>query len=139
MTLKKRSKSSGQFQLTINFDLDDFDQHHLTADVKKKIVQAFEAQNQPKTQLKSFEELSNDEHKLESILEREEGTAMTQSEYATLTKALLANMVLERRKKEMHGHLNREFANAQADEVGDIEKPDIQLHKQEFDIYLTPQ
>ena len=50
---------------------------------------------------------------------------MNQAEYGTLTKALLADMVLERRKKEMHGHLSREFSNASVNEVGDIEKPDI--------------
>ena len=43
MKLKKRSKSSGQFQLTIDFNLDDFDQHHLTPEVKRKIVEAFES------------------------------------------------------------------------------------------------
>lgn len=61
MTLKKRSKSSGQFQLTINFDLDDFDQHHLSADVKRKLVQAFESSNQPKAAIKSFGELGTNE------------------------------------------------------------------------------
>jgi len=139
MTLKKRSKSSGQFQLTINFDLDDFDQHHLSADVKRKIVQAFEAANQPKTELKSFGELTSDTQKLGGLVEEDGGIEVNRTEYATLTKALLANMVLERRKQEMHRHLDMEYSKAPTDEVGNLEKPDIQLRKNEFDIYLTPE
>jgi len=41
MHIKKRSKSSNQFSLTINFDLDDLDHHHLTPMVKEKIISAF--------------------------------------------------------------------------------------------------
>ena len=38
MSIKKRSKSSNQFSLTINFSLDDLDHHHLSPMVKNKII-----------------------------------------------------------------------------------------------------
>lgn len=52
MHLKRRSKSSTQFQLTINFDLDEIDQHHLTAEVKNKIISAYDAAENSKRKKK---------------------------------------------------------------------------------------
>ena len=103
MSIKKRSKSSNQFSLTINFSLDDLDHHHLSPMVKNKIIQAYKAeeQNGGRQELRSLEELGEDDDKFKKLIMEEQVTKLSQKEFRVLTKALIARMIVEEQEREI--------------------------------------